>query len=203
MKRLLDVVISAVVIAVTSPILAAAAVAVRSTMGAPIVYRARRVGKDGRTFDMYKLRTMRAATGPTITSSHDPRITPLGGLLRRTRIDELPQMWNVLRGDMSLVGPRPEDPRFVALYSPAERAVLSVAPGVTGAAQLVFDREADVLPRDEPETVYVRDILPLKLRIDLEYVRTRTLAGDLLILARTLLSWARRGHGRTTASSWE
>jgi lipopolysaccharide/colanic/teichoic acid biosynthesis glycosyltransferase len=114
-------------------------------------------------------------------------VTRVGRLLRRTKLDELPQLWNVLRGDMRLVGPRPEDPRFVALYAPEEQLVLSVCPGLTGPSQLTFFDEEAILESSsrDPESAYVRDILPRKLAIDLEYARQHHLAEDLRILART------------------
>jgi lipopolysaccharide/colanic/teichoic acid biosynthesis glycosyltransferase len=184
-KRLFDLAVASVLLVLTSPVLLAATIALRATSGPPVLYRARRSGKDGREFVMYKLRTMRPGAGPSITATGDPRITRLGSVLRRTRLDELPQLWNVIRGDMSLVGPRPEDPRFVALYTPEQRAVLSVAPGLTGPAQLEFRREEEMLPSADPETAYIRDVLPRKLDIDLAYVRGRSFRGDLGILART------------------
>lgn len=186
MKRALDLVAALALLVLLSPVLAVALVAVRLSLPGPALYRARRVGKDGREFDMFKLRTMSAGHGPRITAAGDPRITRVGRILRDARLDELPQLWNVLTGDMSLVGPRPEDPAIVARYSAEERAVLSVRPGVTGAAQLMFRHEERMLPADDPETAYVRDILPAKLRVDLQYVRSRSLWGDVGILARTL-----------------
>lgn len=196
MKRALDVGLAALLLVVTAPVLLAAMAAIRLTSAGPALYLARRVGKDGRIFTMWKLRTMRAGPGPRITGAADPRTTPAGAFLRRTRIDEIPQLVNVLRGEMSLVGPRPEDPRFVELYSPEQRRVLSVAPGVTGAAQLAFAREEELLVGEDPEATYVREILPRKLAIDLEYVRTRSLGGDLAILARTArLALQRRDTG--------
>jgi lipopolysaccharide/colanic/teichoic acid biosynthesis glycosyltransferase len=200
-KRALDVGVAALLLIATSPVLAAATVAILVTSGGPVLHRARRVGQGGREFAMYKLRTMRPGAGPAITASGDPRITPLGSLLRRTRVDELPQLVNVLRGDMSLVGPRPEDPRFVALYTAEQRAVLSVPPGLTGPAQLFYRREEEMLPPGDPETAYVREIMPAKLGIDLAYVRERTFWGDVAILARTAAAAMRPGHARGRKSA--
>jgi lipopolysaccharide/colanic/teichoic acid biosynthesis glycosyltransferase len=193
-KRAVDVMVSGLLFALLSPLIAVLAVLVRVTSPGPALHRARRVGQSGREFTMYKLRTMQrhGAAGPAITGRDDPRVTSLGRALRRTRLDELPQLWNVLRGDMSLVGPRPEDPRFVARYTPEQREVLSVRPGITGPAQLAYRDEERLLPTEEPEGTYLRDIMPAKLAIDLAYVRRRSVLGDLLILGRTIGAAVRR-----------
>ena len=143
----------------------------------------------GSAFTLYKFRSMRlgaAQAGPGITAADDPRTNSIGRFLRRTRLDELPQLFNVIRGEMSLVGPRPEDPRFVALYDEEQRAILLVRPGITGPTQLRFRHEERMLTGPDPEASYVRDVLPQKLAIDLEYVRHHTLPGDLRILLRTV-----------------
>ena len=155
----------------------------------PALFRQERVGRHGRPFRIHKLRTMRQdAAGPAITVGDDPRITRAGRLLRRTRLDELPQFIDVLRGDMSLVGPRPELPRYVAQYPAAlrERA-LSVRPGLTDPASLAFIDEAARLARAaDPEREYVEVILPLKLQAAADYAERATLWTDLQVLARTL-----------------
>jgi lipopolysaccharide/colanic/teichoic acid biosynthesis glycosyltransferase len=187
--RALDLFWGGAALLVSLPIQAGIALAVRLDSPGPVLHRALRAGRYGRPFTLYKFRTMvvnAAAYGPGIPARDDPRITRVGRILRRSRLDELPQLWNVLRGDMSLVGPRPEAPKFVALYSPEQRQVLSVRPGITGAAQLVFRNEATLLPPGDPEAAYVREILPRKLAIDLDYVRHRSPGGDLRILARTV-----------------
>jgi lipopolysaccharide/colanic/teichoic acid biosynthesis glycosyltransferase len=150
---------------------------------------------------MYKFRSMRrdaAAQGPAITGARDPRVTRAGRILRSTRIDELPQLWNVLRGDMSLVGPRPEDPAFAALYTSQQRAVLALRPGITGPAQVVFADEARLLRPGHVHEDYVTRILPVKLAIDLDYVAAPSLGRDLRVLwatARALVIGARRPAG--------
>ncbi|TMB62591.1 MAG: sugar transferase [Chloroflexi bacterium] len=194
MKRALDLAVAVPLLVILSPVLVALAAAVRLTSRGPAFHRATRVGRDGRPFTMLKLRTMRAGPGAAITTRDDPRVTALGRALRRARLDELPQLFNVVRGEMSIVGPRPEDPRFVALYSEEQRAVLALRPGITGAAQLVFRDEAALLDPADPEGSYVRAVLPRKLAIDLEYARGRSLAGDLRIMGMTLRGQPKRGR---------
>jgi len=193
-KRALDLAVAVPLLVILSPVLVALAAAVRLTSRGPAFHRATRVGRDGRPFTMLKLRTMRAGPGAAITTRDDPRMTALGRALRRARLDELPQLMNVVRGEMSLVGPRPEDPRFVALYSEEQRAVLALRPGITGAAQLVFRDEAALLDPADPDGSYIRAVLPRKLAIDLEYARGRSLAGDLRIMGMTLRGQPKRGR---------
>jgi lipopolysaccharide/colanic/teichoic acid biosynthesis glycosyltransferase len=123
--------------------------------------------------------------GPAVTYRDDPRITRAGSFLRRTKLDELPQLFNVIKGEMSWVGPRPEDPKYVALYTEEQRQVLTVKPGVTGPTQLEYRDEASMLDGDSVDEAYVSRIMPEKLKSDLEYVRTRSLMVDLKILLRT------------------
>jgi lipopolysaccharide/colanic/teichoic acid biosynthesis glycosyltransferase len=154
-----------------------------------VLFRARRMGYGGRAFEMVKFRTMRVeSAGRSLAAANDSRITPVGGFLRATRLDELPQLWNVLRGEMSLVGPRPELEEFVALHAEEYGEILSVPPGITGPTQL---RYAGLEPHllslhADPERYYRERLLPDKVKLDLEYARTRTLAGDLAVLLRTL-----------------
>ena len=196
MKRLLDVVAAGAGLIVTSPILAASAIAVKLDSPGPAIYKGKRVGKDGREFRILKMRTMRVdPSGPGVTAGDDPRITRVGRFLRRTKIDELPQLWNVLRGDMSLVGPRPEDPKYVARYTAEQRGVLSVRPGITGPTALAFIDEEELLRGSDPETTYVERVMPRKLAVDLDYVRSRTFGGDLRILGQTAGAVLRRIFG--------
>lgn len=187
-KRLLDVVVGSVMLLLATPILAGVALAMRLTGDrGPLLYRAPRVGERGRVFTILKVRTMVPdLPGSAITVAADRRITPLGRLLRRTRIDELPQLLNVLRGEMSLVGPRPEDPRLVDWTDPLHRRVFTARPGITGLAQLSFYDEATQLTGPDPEQRYRETILPAKLALDLEYLDHRSMRLDLEILARTL-----------------
>ena len=155
-----------------------------------VFFRARRVGYRGRSFDMVKFRTMRVDNaGHAVAGANDSRITPVGGFLRATRLDELPQLWNVLRGEMSLVGPRPELEEFVALHAGDYAEILSVPPGITGPTQL---RYAGLEPHllslhADPERFYRDQLLPDKVKLDLDYARSRSFAGDLATLGRTLV----------------
>lgn len=153
----------------------------------PFLYRAPRVGRGGVTFSLLKVRTMaQGSGGPRVTRAGDPRVTPLGRILRRYRIDELPQLVNVVRGEMSLVGPRPEDPRYVDWSDPVHRRVFTATPGITGLAQLAFHDEAALLTGPEAEELYRSIVLPAKLALDLEYLERRSMGLDLRILARTV-----------------
>jgi lipopolysaccharide/colanic/teichoic acid biosynthesis glycosyltransferase len=199
-KRAFDVAVSAAGLVLASPVILAAAVAVKLESPGSAFYGGTRVGKDGRTFRILKLRTMRPQSGgPAVTAGDDPRITSVGRLLRRTKIDELPQLLNVLKGDMSLVGPRPEDPKYVALYTPEQRSVLTVRPGITGPTVLKFIDEEQVLRGGDPESVYVADVMPQKLAADLQYVKTASFAGDLSILGRTFVAVVSRALRRGSA----
>jgi lipopolysaccharide/colanic/teichoic acid biosynthesis glycosyltransferase len=182
---------------VLSPLLVALAVAIRLDSPGPVLFRATRAGRHGRPFTMYKLRTMRTdpeTPGPKITTHADRRVTRVGRLLRPSRLDELPQLWNVVRGAMSLVGPRPEDPRYVELYTPADRVVLAARPGVTSLAALLYRDEERLLVGDGWERVYVEQVMPAKLAIDRAYVERQSLRLDLKILAATALAplWLER-----------
>jgi lipopolysaccharide/colanic/teichoic acid biosynthesis glycosyltransferase len=150
-----------------------------------VFYRATRIGLNGHPFQMLKFRTMKyGCKGPGLSTSFDPRFTPVGRFLARYRLDELPQFWNVIKGDMRVVGPRPEDPDFVAQHEKEYREILRVAPGLTGLTQLVHF--LDDLDSNNPLAHY-ETILPGKLSLDVLYVRTQSFVGDLVILARTLL----------------
>jgi len=190
MRRGIDVVLSLGLLVVLSPLLGLAAVAVALSSPGPILYRAQRVGRGGRTFAMLKFRTMVVGAdriGPGITARHDPRLTPVGGLLRATKLDELPQLWNVVAGDMSLIGPRAESPKFVAYYTPEQRRLLDVRPGVTGPGQLYYTTDQQGLVDDvaQAEQIYVERMLHDKLQLDLQYLQARGVRQDLKILLKT------------------
>lgn len=187
-KRALDVTVGALALAFATPLLAGVAMAMRlSGDRGPFLYRARRVGEEFSIITVLKVRTMTdGAGGSNLTMSRDQRVTRLGRVLRRYRIDELPQLLNVVRGDMSLVGPRPEDPSFINLSEPLHRRVFSAKPGITGLAQLEFHDEAERLVGPDAERRYVDQILPAKLRLDATYLDHRTMLLDLRILLRTV-----------------
>jgi lipopolysaccharide/colanic/teichoic acid biosynthesis glycosyltransferase len=189
-KRLFDVVAAAGGLILLAPALLAIALWIRLDSPGPALFRQRRVGRHGRHFDIYKFRTMadRPDEGRQLTVGGDPRITRAGRFLRRTKLDELPQLLNVLEGTMSLVGPRPEVPRYVDRYPPAVRqTVLSVAPGITDLAAILYKDENDILGRaQDPERAYVETILPVKLEYYQRYVRERSFWLDLRIIFRTL-----------------
>jgi lipopolysaccharide/colanic/teichoic acid biosynthesis glycosyltransferase len=186
-KRLLDLTIGLIALMLSLPVFLVAALATRlSGDRGPLLYQATRVGEGGRPFAILKLRTMTAAAvGPGVTGSHDPRVTKVGRVLRRLKIDELPQLWNVIRGDMSLVGPRPEDERYVDWSQPLHRKVFSAKPGITGLAQLEYPFEEQLLVGADPERIYREQVLPAKLQLDSRYVDQQSLMLDLRILART------------------
>ena len=192
-KRLFDLVAATAGLFLLAPLLLAIVVAVRLESRGSALFRQVRVGRGGHPFEILKFRSMRVPgprdpTGPQITVSGDTRITRIGAILRRTKLDELPQLFNVLKGDMSLVGPRPEVPRYVAMYPSAARVeILSVRPGITDEAAIEFRDESEILGRsDDPERTYVEVILPRKIDCYLRYVRNRSFVGDIGILLRTL-----------------
>ncbi len=190
-KRLFDLLCAGLGLWVLSPLLLLVALWIKLDSPGPVMFRQERVGRGGRPFFIHKFRTMRVdapSLGPQITVGADARITRSGRWLRASKIDELPQLWDVLRGAMSLVGPRPEVPRYVALY-PAElrEIVLSVRPGITDPASLSFRHESDLLAKAaDPEREYVEVIMPMKLKLAADYVRNASLGGDIRLILATL-----------------
>jgi lipopolysaccharide/colanic/teichoic acid biosynthesis glycosyltransferase len=193
-KRLFDLVAALALLIVFSPVLAFFAIWVKASDGGPVLYRGPRVGRNGRMFHMLKFRTMVVnadKVGPSSTAGDDPRITPAGRIMRRGKLDELPQLFNVLKGEMSLVGPRPQVKWAVDLYTPEERQLLDVRPGITDFASLRFRNEAEILMGSaDPDKDYLEKIAPLKIRLGLHYVRTYSFATDINILTATALSVA-------------
>jgi len=187
--RVLDLVLAILLLPLLALVGVLVAIVVFLDSPGPIFYRAPRVGRDGRVFAMWKFRKMhRDARGPALTSDDDERFTPVGRFLTASRLDELPQVWNVLKGDMRLVGPRPEVSDFVEHHPEEYAEILGVTPGLTGLAQLEHVTEGRLLRDcDDPLMRYKEEIMPRKLELDLLYVRGRSVGGDLLILARTLL----------------
>jgi lipopolysaccharide/colanic/teichoic acid biosynthesis glycosyltransferase len=192
-KRATDVVVAALLLIFASPLIALVAVAIVVDSRGPVVFRCRRVGLGGRHFDMLKFRKMRdGADGPPLTDLADERFTRVGAFLARTKLDELPQLVNVLRGEMSLVGPRPEDPAFVELFPEEFSEVLSVRPGMTGLSQLAFASESRILARPHLNGRYADALLPSKLELDRLYVRRHSVALDWRILMWTAAAVAVR-----------
>lgn len=195
MKRVFDSVVAAAVLLFTSPLVLVAVISIKLSTPGPVFYSGPRVGLGGRVFDIHKLRTMRGdaeLSGPAVTVGDDPRVTHIGRVLRRTKIDELPQLWNVLKGDMSLVGPRPEHPDFVAHYTPEQRRLLGVRPGVTGASALAFIDEEQELRGSRPEQRYLDELMPTKLDLELRYLERASFRADLGVLVRTAALVVRR-----------
>ena len=190
MKRLFDILFSAVALLLLSPVLLGIAMAVGLGSKGGVFFRQVRVGRDGREFRLLKFRTMRPdseAKGQLTVGNADPRITPVGRWLRRSKLDELPQLWNVLVGDMSIVGPRPEVPRYVELYTPEQRRILRVRPGITSPASIAYINENEVLARsNDPHRSYVEEVLPAKLALDMPYAMAPSLRKDVAILWATL-----------------
>jgi lipopolysaccharide/colanic/teichoic acid biosynthesis glycosyltransferase len=190
-SRLIDVAGSLFGLALCAPFFVVVAYLIRRNSPGPVFYRARRVGKGGRPLLVFKFRTMVVdadSKGPGITTAGDSRITKIGGFLRRWKIDEVPQLINVLMGNMSLVGPRPEDPRYVELYTPEQRRVLDVRPGMTSLAFFEYPDEESVLVGDDWEKVYVERVLPEKLTIDLGYLERRNAWTDVVLILKTIWS---------------
>lgn len=191
MKRLLDIVVSFIGLWLLALITPFVALAITLDSKGPIFYRGVRVGRNGKLFKIFKFRTMIDGAdrcGPKLTYRNDPRITGIGAILRRLKIDELPQLINVFLGQMSTVGPRPEDPQYVSHYTKGQRAILSVKPGITGPAQIHYvDIESHMDPSKFNEQ-YIDEIIPEKFRLNMLYIQNRSLTLDLKILWSTFLS---------------
>jgi lipopolysaccharide/colanic/teichoic acid biosynthesis glycosyltransferase len=199
-KRGFDMCASALALVVLLPLFIAVAVAVKVDSQGPVFYRQTRVGRGGRPFSIWKFRTMTRDAdriAANVSPVDDPRITRVGRVLRAWFIDELPQLINVLSGDMSLVGPRPETPEYVALYSADERRVLALKPGMAGPSTLAFMDEAELLSdTEDPESLYVDRILHERVHIDLQYLEESSLRYDVQLLARQAMAIMRRHRGR-------
>lgn len=178
-----------------SPLLICIGLVVKLADGGPVLHIARRMGRYGKTFGLYKFRTMvvdAASVGPGVTGATDPRVTRIGAVLRRTKLDELPQLVNVLRGEMELVGPRPEDPRYLSHYTRDQLRVLDVRPGITSPASIAYADESQLLVGDDWEGVYVHEVLPAKLEMELGALHERSFREDMREVLRTLQRLARR-----------
>ena len=187
MRRPHDFVLSAILLTILSPLLLFVAVAILVMDGRPVLFRQVRIGKDGQPFELLKFRTMTYGDGPAITVGNDPRITRVGSILRRYKLDELPQLVNVLVGDMSIIGPRPEVPKYVSRFPEQYRQVLKARPGISDPASILYSNEQEVLEAQaDPEAYYVDVLLPQKLELSLNYLQTRSLASDIRIMGCTI-----------------
>lgn len=201
-KRLLDVALTSTALIVLSPLFLLAAAGIRLSSPGPVLFRAKRTGRHGMVFQMYKFRTMNIGPVPgasAITATHDPRVFPFGAWLRRWKIDELPQLFNILKADMTIVGPRPEDPRIVdTYYAPVHIETLSVLPGLASPGSLYnYTHGEHRLETGDPERSYVEHLLPTKLALDTVYVREASLLYDVKIVLRTLWTIVCIALGRT------
>ncbi len=189
LKWIFDRVMAAAGLLALCPVLAVVAVLIRVRMpGGPVIFRQRRVGRGGRLFTMYKFRSMTVGHGgSSVSVAGESRITPLGHVLRRYKLDELPELWNVLIGDMSLVGPRPDVPGYADRLTGADRDVLRLRPGITGPASLKYANEEEILALvDDPQRYNDEVIFPDKVRINLQYYRSHSLAGDIKLILATI-----------------
>jgi len=190
-KRTFDIIVSTIGLLLAVPLLAYMALRIKFDSRGPVLYRGERVGKHGRTFRIYKFRTMvvdAERLGASSTAADDPRITRCGAWLRQYKLDELPQLINVLLGDMSLVGPRPQVGWAVAQYTAEERKLLNVRPGITDEASIAFRHEAEILRgSSDPDKTYLELIAPEKIRLGLHYVEHHNLWNDIWILAKTIV----------------
>jgi lipopolysaccharide/colanic/teichoic acid biosynthesis glycosyltransferase len=202
MKRIFDIFISVLGLLILSPVFAIIAVSIKRSSPGPVFYRGPRTGRRGKVFQILKFRTMyerlESYNGPRITAGDDERITPSGRWLRGSKLNELPQLWNVLKGDMSLVGPRPEDPDLVANWpEDARQEILSVRPGITSPASVFFRDEENILRAESVMEKYLKIIVPSKIRLDTIYVREHTLVSDLDILFLTAIVFLPNLHNQT------
>lgn len=190
MKRFLDIAFSLAGLIVLSPVFAVIAVVIKFGSEGPVIFRQSRVGRLGKDFELLKFRTMsvNADSGGLLTvGNRDPRITGAGYYLRKYKLDELPQLVNVLKGEMSFVGPRPEVRKYVEMYNDDQKKVLSVRPGITDEASILYRNENEILSnRDDPEAYYIEHIMPDKIRINLEYIQRRSVFKDIKVILSTI-----------------
>ena len=188
-RRVFDIVAAGAALALLSVPLALVAVAVKLSSPGPLLFRQERIGRGGRSFRLYKFRTMRdGASGGQVTVAGDARVTAVGALLRRLKLDEVPQLINIIAGDMSIIGPRPEVARFVRQYTDRESPILQFTPGLASRAQLVYPHEGELLSRAaDPERMYVAELMPRKIAVDLAYERHRSWWSDLVLAGEILL----------------
>lgn len=192
MIRFCDIVFSAIGLLLLSPLFLLVYILIRCESKGGGFYCQQRVGRDGRMFGLYKFRSMRTGSdkkGLITVGGHDSRITRMGYFIRKYKIDELPQLWNVLKGDMSLVGPRPEVKKYVDLYTEEQRRVLSVRPGITDYASIEYVDENEILGKaDDPDRVYVEEIMPAKIKLNMRYIENRSLNEYFKIIGLTFIN---------------
>lgn len=189
LKRLFDILSSLIVLLLCLPFLIIISIIISIESRGGVIFSQVRVGKDGREFKLYKLRSMRMNTEKSrqLTVGADARITRTGRFIRKFKLDELPQLINIIIGDMSVVGPRPEVPKYVALYTAEQRKVLSVRPGLTDYASIQYINESEVLCESEdPEKTYIAEVMPAKLKLNLKYVEEQSFATDLKLIFKTI-----------------
>lgn len=192
MKRLFDILFSLIGLLVLCPFMAVIAVFIKINSDGPIFFKQLRVGKDNTDFLLFKFRTMHIlseAKGQLTVGMKDSRITTIGYFLRRYKLDEIPQLWNVFKGEMSFVGPRPEVRKYVDMYNETQLTVLSVKPGITDYASIIFIKENELLGNaNDPEKEYIENIMPEKLRINIKYINENNLFSDIGLIFRTVFS---------------
>lgn len=190
MKRVFDIVMSIVGLILLSPLMAMTAILIKIDSKGTVIYRQERIGKGFAPFTLLKFRTMVTDAdkcGPALTTSCDKRITGVGRLLRKTKLDELPQLYNVLRGDMSFVGPRPEVGKYVYMFKDDFERILSVRPGITDYAAIEYRHEEEVLSGSaDPEAMYMKEVLPAKIRLYMRYINSSGMLSDIIIIMRTI-----------------
>jgi lipopolysaccharide/colanic/teichoic acid biosynthesis glycosyltransferase len=192
LKRIFDILVSFVGLVILSPLFIVLAIVIVSDSKGPVFFKQTRVGRNGVPFKIYKFRTMiedAEAKGMQLTVGDDSRITNVGTFLRKTKIDELPQLINVFKGEMSFVGPRPEVPKYVELYTEDQRQVLMVRPGITDLASIEYRNESELLATaDNPEKVYIEEVMPRKIELNKKYIENISLCGDIRVIFKTLAS---------------
>lgn len=195
MKRLLDIIFSTIGLTILSPLLLYIAIRIKLDTSGNIFYKQKRVGKDGKEFSLYKFRTMHAGSDKVdlLTYGNDSRITKFGSFLRKYKLDELPQLFNVFIGDMSMVGPRPEVKKYVDLYTPEQKSILSVRPGITDVASIRFINENELLEaQPQPEQYYIEHIMPEKIRLNKSFIDNPSVGNYLSIISQTIKKIAAR-----------
>jgi len=192
LKRLFDIIVSSLGIIILSPFLLLTAVTIKLDSKGPVFFKQTRVGKDEKQFNIYKFRTMvtdAEKQGMQITVGDDPRITKIGRFLRKYKLDEFPQLFNVFIGNMSFVGPRPEVPKYIALYDSKQKSILKVRPGITEEASIKYKDESEILAKSScPEKTYIEEIMPKKIELNLNYIKNISLLYDISLMLKTIFS---------------